>query len=597
VSKRRSPPAAPAAKDRDDPSGRIAFRLRICVTGHRSLDAPEKIAARVREQLERLVGLLHASAPEDLGRQVAARVRQELKRLFGLVPAEGSTTVGLAVISQLAEGADRLVVREALAAANPDYPARLEVVLPMRRDVYARVQGFGDASRGEFDELMRQAILVTVVRHPGDGDGASPGAYQAASRSVVRSCDIVLAIWDGQPTGGKGGTAETLQAAAAGGKPCVWIPTDPAEPVRDNLAPGTSYDFYQQVTALAQVPEDCAGTPRERGELPEDVLKPLRESLELLERYNGERRPAGFGQRLEAEFGSPGGREDWIAPYYLRATLLAAENQKRFTWSARAIALLAIIAAVMLGVHLTLSSNPAWGSAEVVSLVAVTLIFVILRELEFHDRWISYRFLAERLRSARFLIPAGVNLQLPRTTVAAYIERHPSDWVQRAFDEFWHGDRRREQRKRHETDVVTLKRRLADDWIGDQIRYHQKRSKEHQKWQRILQVTILILFAAAVICAVLDAIKVSRNVTGCLSVAFPAAAASLGALLTVRQHRQLAERSEKMSKDLEEERLELEKAEGRRELASTGARAARIMADESEDWLGALWFLDVEHPG
>ena len=592
MSERRSPPAAPAARDRDDPSGRIAFRIRIGVTGHRSLEAPEKIAAYVREQLERLVGLLYASGREDLGRQVAGRARQELERLVGMLAAEGSTTVGLAVISQLAEGADRLVVREALAA-NPDYPARLEVVLPMRRDVYARVQGFGDESRGEFDELMRQAILVTVIRRPGDGDGA----YQAASRSVVRGCDIVLAIWDGQPARGKGGTAETLQAAAAGGKPCVWIPTDPVEPVRDNLAPGTSYDFYQQVTALAQVPEDCAGPPRERGDLPEDVLKPLRESLELLERYNGERRPAGFGQRLEAEFGSPGGKEDWIAPYYLRATLLAAKYQKCFIWSARAITLLAIIAAVMLGVHLTLNKNSAWGWAEVGSLVAVTLIFVIVRELEFHDRWISYRFLAERLRSARFLIPAGVDLQLPRTTVAAYIERHPSDWVQRAFDEFWHGDQRREQRKRHETNVVALKRRLADDWIGDQIRYHQKRSKEHQKWQRILQVTILILFAAAVICAALDAAGVSRNITVCLSVAFPAAAASLGALLTVRQHRQLAERSEKMSKDLEEEKLELQKAEGRRELANAGARAARIMADESEDWLGALWFLDVEHPG
>ena len=64
MSERRSPPAAPAAKDRDDPSGRIAFRLRIGVTGHRSLDAPEKIAACVREQLVRLVGLLHASGPK-----------------------------------------------------------------------------------------------------------------------------------------------------------------------------------------------------------------------------------------------------------------------------------------------------------------------------------------------------------------------------------------------------------------------------------------------------------------------------------------------------------------------------------------------------
>ena len=136
MSERRSPPAAPAAKDRDDPSGRIAFRLRIGVTGHRSLDAPGKIAARAR---------------------------QELKRLVGLLPAEGSTTVGLAVISQLAEGADRLVVREALAAAKPDYPARLEVVLPMRRDAYARGPGF----RRRVPRGVRRADAAGDPRHRG----------------------------------------------------------------------------------------------------------------------------------------------------------------------------------------------------------------------------------------------------------------------------------------------------------------------------------------------------------------------------------------------------------------------------------------------
>lgn len=52
----------------------------------------------------------------------------------------------------------------------------------------------------------------------------------------------------------------------------------------------------------------------------------------------------------------------------------------------RAITLLAIIAAASLGVHLSLNSNPAWDWAEVACLVAITVIFFILRQHEFHDR-------------------------------------------------------------------------------------------------------------------------------------------------------------------------------------------------------------------
>ena len=92
--------------------------------------------------------------------------------------------------------------------------------------------------------------------------------------------------------------------------------------------------------------------------------------------------------------------------------MLAGDYQTRFTRSAQAITLLAIIAAAFLGVHLSLSSNPICDWGEVASLVAITAIFFILRFREFHERWISYRFLAERLRSARFLIPAGVDSSL-----------------------------------------------------------------------------------------------------------------------------------------------------------------------------------------
>ena len=569
MNQRQNPRVQSGAECLGDPSGRIAFRLRIGVTGHRKL----------------------SQVPE-----IAARVQTELTRLVELTAADGSTIIELAVISQLAEGADRLVVDEVLsAAADRGRQARLEAVLPMHRDSYASAQGFTAASQREFDALMEEASLVIEPRRTVDGDGGDTAlVYETAGRSLITRCDVLIAIWDGQPTGGRWGTAETLLAAASEGKPCVWIPTNPKESIQDNLMPGTSEGFRQLVGTRSAVPSDCARPPQV---LPKDVLKPLRESLAPLQHFNRARLPAEFGGRLIDEFGFPGGEEDWIAPVFLRADVLAAKNQVRFAWSARAVSLLAITAAVMLGVHLSLSSSPLWDWAEVTSLAAVTIVFLVLRQREFHRRWMSYRFLAERLRSARFLIPAGVDLQWAMSMVAVYIERHSSDWILRAFDEFWQSERQRRRTKSRALDGDIMKRRLTDDWIGKQIAYHLRRSRDHRRWHRILLVTIMALFAGTIVCAVLDASAIARNVTGCLSVVFPTAAASLGALLTVRQHRELAERYSRMSSDLAVAQQAAKDAENRRTLAKVGAQAARIMAEENDDWLGALWFLDVEHPG
>ncbi len=51
-----------------------------------------------------------------------------------------------------------------------------------------------------------------------------------------------------------------------------------------------------------------------------------------------------------------------------------------------------------------------------------------------------------------------------------------------------------------------------------------------------------------------------------------------------------------MSNDLAAAKQAVWDAGNRRALRKAGAQAARIMASESDDWLGALWFLDVEHP-
>lgn len=555
-----------------DSSGRIAFRLRIGVTGHRDLGL-----GRVQE--------------------ITRRVRAELTSLTRLLPRDGPTPVELSVLSQLAEGADRLVANEVLKlAADQGRRAMLEAVLPMHRDSYASEQNWDDTSRAEFTALLEHAILVSEPRRASyEENRHTSHAFERAGQNIIARCDVLLAIWDGGPTGGRGGTAETLLAAAAEGKPCVWIPVDPAQAVRDNLKPGTSGEFHDRVAERAAVPDDRAVTPP--ADFPPDVLEPLRESFAHLQRFNGERLPAGFGQRLRDEFGFPGGAEDWVAPFFLRAATLAGKYQTRFSRSTRVICLLAIVAAGTLGVHLSLNSNSAWDWGEVASLAALTVVFVIVRRQEFHARWMSYRFLAERLRSARFLIPIGADVQWAMNSDAVYIERHSSDWALRAVEEFWQSERQRRTPEDKPVSTDVLQRRLRGDWIDRQIQYHSKREKYHRTWNRFLAAASTALFACTVVCAVLDACAISKSVTGCLSVVLPATAASLGALFTIRQHRQLAERSAKMTGELKRARHAIASAGSRKALAAAAVETARIMTDESDDWMDALWFLDVDHPG
>src|SRR5262249_42672884 len=79
----------------------------------------------------------------------------------------------------------------------------------------------------EFDRLLRVAREVRVARESGDLDPAAPGAreraYAAAASELVALSDVVLAVWDGAPARGPGGTAESVELARRSGRPLAWV--------------------------------------------------------------------------------------------------------------------------------------------------------------------------------------------------------------------------------------------------------------------------------------------------------------------------------------------------------------------------------------
>ncbi|MCU1366527.1 MAG: hypothetical protein JWL72_4561 [Ilumatobacteraceae bacterium] len=145
---------------------------RIGVSGHRSYNNPEVVAAMTDAVLERVL--------------------------------QGHTAP--TVISNLAEGADQLVAE--LVLNRPG--AALEVVLPLPIDDYDNDFVSTDTRR-HFDALLARASSVMVIDQI-RGE-ARESAYERAGHAIVDACDVLVALWDGLPARGRGGTAEMVQYA------------------------------------------------------------------------------------------------------------------------------------------------------------------------------------------------------------------------------------------------------------------------------------------------------------------------------------------------------------------------------------------------
>jgi hypothetical protein len=177
-------------KDTDQTEGRIASRVRVGVTGHRDLRDDQALAERVREAL--------------------GNIRETFR-------ATDTTDVTFSVVCALAEGADRLVVREARGLLSG---FDLYVVLPMEMTSY--LEDFAtDKSKREFLDLMTMAMATAVAPMAETREAA----YEFCAKYVVDHSDVMIAIWDGEPSRARSGVGETIAYARTRGVPVVVVPT------------------------------------------------------------------------------------------------------------------------------------------------------------------------------------------------------------------------------------------------------------------------------------------------------------------------------------------------------------------------------------
>jgi hypothetical protein len=147
----------------------------------------------------------HRGLPQATARLVDNAVRAWLAALPEPVTA----------VTSLADGADQIAARAALDAGG-----RLEVIIPASR--------YRDALPAEthaaYDALLRQASTVDQL---GFTESTSE-AHMAASETMLENATHLLAIWDGQPARGFGGTADVVAAARSRSVPVTVIWPDGA---------------------------------------------------------------------------------------------------------------------------------------------------------------------------------------------------------------------------------------------------------------------------------------------------------------------------------------------------------------------------------
>ena len=586
----------------------------IGVTGHRLNRIAPEMARSLPHECERV---LHAIA------SASGCVREP--------GATGEKPASLRVISPLAEGADRIVARAGMALG-----AELQCPLPFPAEDYK--QDFESAaSREEFDALLAQASSVLVA---GGDRKAEDTAYERAGQIVVQQSDVLIAIWDGEPSRGRGGTAQMVEEALELGIPVVWLHAmEPVEP-RVLWADETGNQIAEPFDRLAEVLSGaCPGRPKRSGAgaEPDSSDQDRTYFAEKHPRLNpgcfftwfrdlvvngrllpGSMRLNDFEEaaRREWQESMAAGESlpeetrryllDRLCPHYAWADGLSAYYAGIFR-SGSVIANLFAASAVLFALIGPLADSMGFKLNRLPSLLEFALITAVLaiiftgQRRKWHQRWLEYRQLAERLRQTSFLAPLGCTLVAPRQ--APHLGSDPSgSWV----DAMFHAITRDIGMAPGKVDSGYI--RAVGGLIGNvlqgQIRYHHRNHERLEKLNHRLHRIGNGLFAVTLLACVAHVLLGGEDPwLLVLATAPPALGAALYAITSQGEFARSSDRSLAMAHELAHLReVELPEAlaaagETFEELRNVARNVADVMISETNDWNIVFKYRPLNLPG
>jgi len=168
--------------------------VRIAVTGHRFIDTKYELTASIQKVIAQII--------------------------------QDHPSPQYYLLSALAEGSDQLVAR-----ISQKYPGiTLIVPLPLPEEMYL-LDFETEEGRKRFHQLLKLADQVLTLTESRDHDSA----YDDLGSYLIDQCRVLIAIWNGEYSGKRGGTGEVVKKALQAGKLVYWIYVDNKHDDGDNL--------------------------------------------------------------------------------------------------------------------------------------------------------------------------------------------------------------------------------------------------------------------------------------------------------------------------------------------------------------------------
>ena len=522
--------------------------LRVGVTGHRTLENMPALRLRVAEVL----GEIQRQAPSP----------------------------HLTIVSSLAEGADRLVPEVALARGQ----ASLCAILPLAAGDYSD-DFTTPESRAEFRALLRRSEDTLVI----EPRPSRKAAYAAVGHQIVSQSDVLIAIWDGQPARGPGGTAEIVGYAEEHGVPVYWI--DPAAPSGFILRGGGAPREVAPIDPKAEADPPPADLT-ELGPWGEDFeacCRRLEDGLSSAAQDKLNARLATIVSHFRVAYDEAEARAQSLQGKYRRASIAS--------FSLAALAVLIVSAQSIL--HLD-----HWVIVgEVVAIGLILVIYHLGKHREWHFHWMESRLEAEWIRN-------GIFVAFLRGKSIPGIDRHwACRWVTgaasvRRVRSLWAG--LPSLPTLEEDDLPLLKEYMATVWLGQQKRYHREKSLREEAKHRRISRAGEIMFWGTCLAALLHLLPHEFyhrlhwpegpivNTLTLLAIGLPTLGAALAGLRGHFEFNKIASRSAMMADHLAELEEDLAQDLSVAELGKIVEETETLMLQENSDWYFTIGMHHIE---
>ncbi len=354
---------------------------------------------------------------------------------------------------------------------------------------------FDGKSWAEVEGLIGQAEAVTVL----GGDGEREEAYLDCGIETVNACDVLVALWDGEPARGRGGTAEVVTYARELGKPLIVIDPGTGAVRRENFQ-----NFKARDPELA-------------------FLNRLREA------------------KTTTEF-SPGARGR-VERFQLKADQAATRGAPQFRTLRASIVLLHVAATIVATAGLAFEWHPLFVSwAKLLFLLGSFSAALAINYYQTQHTWVRCRLAAEIGRAA--LATWG----MPRR--AALFEDLELPEVRQLVRSLHTLHHRGAAEKRANLD--TFRQNYRTERINDQLRYYRRRLDHAAPQLARLRFGFYVSTSFAILCTASFALHSTLHIRAMppeftaiafhfLPIILPVVAASFVALIAINDlHRRVA---------------------------------------------------------